>query len=84
MKLSGLFNVPDLEIFAKLDLLQLAGSTKERTANGLIEDLLGSGQLGIGGMIVESTSGNLGIALARQCVVRGSTSPQLLMKMPIL
>lgn len=71
MNLSRLFNVPDLEIFAKLDLLQLAGSTKERTANGLIEDLLGSGQLGIGGMIVESTSGNLGIALARQCVVRG-------------
>lgn len=71
VKLSRLFDLLDVEIFAKLDLLQLSGSTKERTANGLIEDLLRSGQLHIGGMIIESTSGNLGIALARQCVVRG-------------
>ncbi|POH72640.1 2,3-diaminopropionate biosynthesis protein SbnA [Arthrobacter glacialis] len=71
VKLSRLFGSHDVEIYAKLDLLQLAGSTKERTANGLVEELLGSGQLLAGGTIVESTSGNLGIALARQCVVRG-------------
>ena len=71
VKVSRLFDAHNIDIFAKLDLLQLAGSTKERTANGLIEELLGSGDLQIGGKIVESTSGNLGIALARQCVVRG-------------
>lgn len=71
VRLSRLFESFDAEIYAKLDLLQLAGSTKERTANGLIEDLLSSGRLLPGGMIIESTSGNLGIALARQCVVRG-------------
>lgn len=71
VKLSRLFERNDIEVYAKLDLLQLAGSTKERTANGLIEELLGSGQLQPGGMVIESTSGNLGIALARQCVVRG-------------
>ncbi|WP_425860978.1 pyridoxal-phosphate dependent enzyme [Arthrobacter sp. TWP1-1] len=71
MEVSRLFEHHDITIYAKLDLLQLAGSTKERTANGLIEELLGSGQLHAGGMIIESTSGNLGIALARQCVVRG-------------
>jgi N-(2-amino-2-carboxyethyl)-L-glutamate synthase len=71
VKLNRLFDACDVEVYAKLDLLQLAGSTKERTANGLLEELLGSGRLQSGGMIVESTSGNLGIALARQCVVRG-------------
>ncbi|AIX99987.1 Cysteine synthase [Arthrobacter sp. PAMC 25486] len=71
VKLSRLFAPHAAHIYAKLDLLQLSGSTKERTARGLIEDLLDSGRLHTGGMIVESTSGNLGIALARQCVVRG-------------
>ena len=71
VRLERLFGVPEIEVFAKLDLLQLSGSTKERTANSLIESLIGSGRLAPGGMIVESTSGNLGIALARQSVVRG-------------
>lgn len=71
VKVNRLFASYDAEIYAKLDLLQLSGSTKERTANGLIEELLSTGQLQPGGMIIESTSGNLGIALARQCVVRG-------------
>lgn len=71
VKLSRIFEDFDVEVYAKLDLLQLAGSTKERTASGLIEELIKSGELHPGGMVVESTSGNLGIALARQCVVRG-------------
>lgn len=70
-KLLRLFEGSGMEVFAKLDLLQLSGSTKERTANSLITSLLASGRLQPGGMIVESTSGNLGIALARQSVVRG-------------
>ncbi|PQZ93076.1 2,3-diaminopropionate biosynthesis protein SbnA [Arthrobacter sp. MYb227] len=70
-KLHRLFEGSGMEVFAKLDLLQLSGSTKERTANSLITSLLASGRLQPGGMIVESTSGNLGIALARQSVVRG-------------
>ncbi|MET4004241.1 2,3-diaminopropionate biosynthesis protein SbnA [Arthrobacter sp. UYCu511] len=71
VKVHRLFDGYDVDVYAKLDLLQLAGSTKERTANGLIEELLGSAALQPGGMVIESTSGNLGIALARQCVVRG-------------
>ncbi|WP_434922371.1 2,3-diaminopropionate biosynthesis protein SbnA [Glutamicibacter sp. PAEs-4] len=71
VKLERLFDSPDIEIFAKLDLLQLSGSTKERTAGSLIESFMESGQLQPGGMVIESTSGNLGIALSRQCVVRG-------------
>ncbi|MBM7766597.1 2,3-diaminopropionate biosynthesis protein SbnA [Glutamicibacter nicotianae] len=71
VKLERLFDKPDIEIFAKLDMLQLSGSTKERTAASLIESCIESGRLRPGGMVIESTSGNLGIALSRQCVVRG-------------
>lgn len=71
VKLQHLFEFSGIEVFAKLDLLQLSGSTKERTAHSLIESLLNSGKLAPGGMIVESTSGNLGMALARQSAVRG-------------
>lgn len=71
VKVSRLFEAYDVDVYAKLDLLQLAGSTKERTANGLVEELLRSDLLHPGGTIIESTSGNLGIALSRQCVVRG-------------
>ncbi|WP_181150488.1 pyridoxal-phosphate dependent enzyme [Arthrobacter sp. MYb224] len=71
VKLDRLFGTPRVEVFAKLDLLQLSGSTKERTAGSLIDAFMRSGQLQAGGMVVESTSGNLGIALSRQCVVRG-------------
>ncbi|MBV1780219.1 cysteine synthase family protein [Paeniglutamicibacter sp. ABSL32-1] len=71
VKLERLFGRPEIEVFAKLDLLQLSGSTKERTASSLIGSLMASGRLEPGGLIVESTSGNLGIALARQSGVRG-------------
>lgn len=71
VKLERLFEGSGIDIFAKLDSLQLSGSTKERTAEKLITSFIESGQLKPGGMVVESTSGNLGISLARQCVVRG-------------
>ncbi|WP_223261419.1 pyridoxal-phosphate dependent enzyme [Glutamicibacter arilaitensis] len=71
VKLERLFEAPNIGIFAKLDLLQLSGSTKERTAGSLIDAFMKSGELKPGGMVIESTSGNLGIALSRQCVVRG-------------
>ncbi|NQD42872.1 pyridoxal-phosphate dependent enzyme [Glutamicibacter halophytocola] len=71
VKLERLFYASGIELFAKLDSLQLSGSTKERTAENLITSFLDSGQLEPGGMVVESTSGNLGISLARQCIVRG-------------
>jgi cysteine synthase len=60
-----------VEIYAKLDNLQMSGSTKERTASSLLDGLFAQGSLQPGGTVVESTSGNLGMALARQCTLRG-------------
>lgn len=58
-------------IVAKLDFLQMSGSTKERTAASLLAGLIDRGELPPGGTVVESTSGNLGVALARQCALGG-------------
>lgn len=71
VRLSRLFPESDVELFAKLDNLQMSGSTKERTAASLLGGLVDRGLLGVGGTVVESTSGNLGMALARQCALQG-------------
>jgi cysteine synthase A len=48
----------------KLESYNLADSIKYRTAQGLVEDLEGAGRLSPGIKLIESTSGNLGVALA--------------------
>lgn len=47
------------------------GSVKDRTAEALLRALEERGRLRPGGHVVESTSGNLGIALAGLCAERG-------------
>lgn len=71
VELDRLFPAANARIFAKLDQLQVAGSTKERTAASLLDGAEADGLLRPGGTVVESSSGNLGIALARHCALRG-------------
>jgi N-(2-amino-2-carboxyethyl)-L-glutamate synthase len=47
------------------------GSMKDRTGYGLVQDLENKGLLSSSSTIIESTSGNLGVALALICKVRG-------------
>ncbi|HET6858824.1 MAG TPA: 2,3-diaminopropionate biosynthesis protein SbnA [Streptomyces sp.] len=54
----------------KIEGLNPAGSIKLKTALGLIEALEHSGRLGPGSALIESTSGNLGIALASVCAAK--------------
>jgi 2,3-diaminopropionate biosynthesis protein SbnA len=51
----------------KLEGYNPAGSSKDRTAQALLGDLITRGLLRPSSIIVESTSGNLGVALAHQC-----------------
>jgi cysteine synthase A len=51
-------------VHLKLEGRNVAGSIKARTAYGLVRGLARSGRLRPGGKLLESTSGNLGIALA--------------------
>lgn len=58
-------------VLAKLESRNPAGSTKDRAALSMIEDAEKNGRLKAGGVIVEPTSGNTGIALAAIAAQRG-------------
>jgi cysteine synthase B len=55
---------PDVRIFAKLEGFNPGGSVKDRAARKMIELGLARGELRPGKVILDSTSGNTGIALA--------------------
>lgn len=59
------------EVYLKLEGENPAGSVKDRTAYALVEHLEGSGRLTRDSVVIESTSGNLGVALALICRARG-------------
>ncbi|WP_105566065.1 2,3-diaminopropionate biosynthesis protein SbnA [Microbacterium halophytorum] len=67
VRLDALFPESGVEILAKLESVNPGGSTKDRPAMAMVRDALESGRLARGGTIVESSSGNLGVALARAC-----------------
>ncbi|MFF9088243.1 cysteine synthase family protein [Streptomyces sp. NPDC014991] len=60
-----------LRLWLKLEWDNPFGSIKARTAEALLNALEATGRLGPGKRVVESTSGNLGIALAGLCAARG-------------
>jgi len=60
-----------VNIFAKLEYLNPAGSIKDRMAQYMIEDAERKGLLKPGGTIVENSSGNTGAALAMIAAVKG-------------
>ena len=59
------------EVYAKLELLNPAGSVKDRPARYIIERGLAEGTIRPGAHIIESSSGNLAIALAMVCRIHG-------------
>jgi cystathionine beta-synthase len=58
-------------LLLKLEQLNPTGSTKVRMAERMILEGERSGRLGVGGHIVEPTSGNTGLALALLAIERG-------------
>lgn len=61
----------DARLILKLEGYNPAGSIKLKTAVALVDEAEASGQLAPGGTIVESSSGNLGVALAVVAAARG-------------
>ncbi len=59
------------EVVAKLENLNPGGSVKDRIGVAMIDAAVADGALEPGGVIVEPTSGNTGIALAMVCAARG-------------
>lgn len=71
VKINRLFNGHDVEVWAKLERNNPAGSIKDRIALSMIEDAEKRGLLNETSVIIEPTSGNTGIGLALVCAVKG-------------
>jgi cysteine synthase A len=61
----------DFRLFAKLEALNPGGSAKDRPALRILRHALTSGRLREGDVVIESSSGNMGIGLAQACRVFG-------------
>lgn len=65
--------IPDarFKLFAKLEGLNPGGSTKDRPAFSIIRYAIESGDIRSGTVVIESSSGNMGIGLAQACLYYG-------------
>lgn len=65
VRLTRLFGRGGPTVVAKLEAANPGGSAKDRPARAMVEDGLRRGVIKPGGTLVESSSGNLGVALAQ-------------------
>jgi cysteine synthase B len=55
-------NAPDVEIYLKLEFANPGGSVKDRPAKRMVEDAIADGRLTPDKILIDSTSGNTGVA----------------------
>ena len=56
--------LPDVQVLAKAEWANPGGSVKDRAASNIVNEALKAGKLGAGKTLLDSTSGNTGIAYA--------------------
>ena len=71
LKISNMGVKPGVELYAKLELMNPAGSVKDRIGVYMIDDAEKRGILTKGGTIVDATAGNTGIGIAIAAINRG-------------
>lgn len=72
-------NAGEAEVVLKLEYYNPANSIKDRPAFQMIEDAIADGKINNETVIIEPTSGNMGIGLAMVCAVKGL---RLILTMP--
>jgi len=71
VQINHLHTNPNLEIYVKMEKLNIGGSVKDRIAKYMIEQAEKTGQLNKDKIVIEPTSGNTGIGLAIVCRAKG-------------
>ncbi|HEV2843546.1 MAG TPA: 2,3-diaminopropionate biosynthesis protein SbnA, partial [Thermoanaerobaculia bacterium] len=71
VRLQRLFPEPGARVYAKLEAFNPGGSIKDRPAFAIVEESLRSGALNRSSVVIESSSGNMGIGLAQACRYHG-------------
>jgi N-(2-amino-2-carboxyethyl)-L-glutamate synthase len=59
------------KLYAKLEALNPGGSIKDRPAREILQDAIRRGEVRRGTVVIESSSGNMGIGLAQACAYYG-------------
>jgi N-(2-amino-2-carboxyethyl)-L-glutamate synthase len=65
--LNKLFPAISSTFYAKLEMFNPGGSTKDRTAFLMLSKAVEEGELGYNSTVIESSSGNMAIGLAQVC-----------------
>lgn len=67
VRLQRFFGDDGLQLFAKLEALNPGGSMKDRPALAILQQALENGAIRSDSVVIESSSGNMGIGLAQAC-----------------
>lgn len=67
VRLGRLFGETPLQVYGKLEWMNPGGSAKDRSALFMLREAIARGEVTQDSVIVESSSGNLGISLAQLC-----------------
>jgi cysteine synthase A len=67
VRLARVYPDAEFRLFAKLEALNPGGSIKDRPARAILAEAMRTGAIDSGTVIVESSSGNMGIGLAQAC-----------------
>jgi cysteine synthase A len=62
---------PDSTVYAKLEMFNPTGSAKDRAGLSMVRDAIEQKRVRPGGTVIESSSGNMGLAVAQACLYYG-------------
>jgi len=71
VRLTRVFGDLQFQLFAKLESFNPGGSMKDRPAYHIIKQALDTGEIEPGTVVIESSSGNMGVGLAQACSYYG-------------